>query len=176
MGEHEIEVAGLVGSYPTCAACGSRNVRREACATWDFPMSEWRLETLSDEAHCAACDGVANLLWKLDTEFRLKRVRRLNDAMRHGQVKCGSIMITPGVRSLGDDALAGISRKVQDFEAFSEENDPYAENDFGSVDHEDQKVFWKIDYFDLALKWHSPDKANPDVTHRVLTIMLAHEY
>jgi hypothetical protein len=38
------------------------------------------------------------------------------------------------------------------------------------------KIFWKIDYFDLKLKWHSPDAANPDVTHRVLTIMLACEY
>jgi hypothetical protein len=37
-------------------------------------------------------------------------------------------------------------------------------------------IFWKIDYFDLKLKWHSPDAANPDVTHRVLTIMLACEY
>lgn len=176
MEEREIEIAGLVGAYPTCAACGSRNVRREAWATWHFPTSEWVLGTMSEQGHCEACAGEASLLWKLDAEFRLKRVRRLNDAMRRGQVRFGSIMITPGVQDLGDDALSIVSRKVQEFEAFSEENDPHAEHDFGAFDHEDQKIFWKIDYFDRDLKWHSPDKANPEVTHRVLTIMLAQEY
>lgn len=176
MEERKIEVAGLVGSYPTCAACGSRNVKREAWATWSFPSSEWELGLITDTAQCDACQTSTSLLWKLDSEFRLKRVRRLNDAMRHGQVRFGSIMITPGVQDLGDDALSIVSRKVQEFDAFSEANDPYAEHDFGSFECEDQKIFWKIDYFDRDLKWHSPDKANPEVTHRVLTIMLAQEY
>jgi hypothetical protein len=38
------------------------------------------------------------------------------------------------------------------------------------------KVMGKIDYYDNELKFHSPDKADPAVTKRVLTIMLASEY
>jgi hypothetical protein len=40
----------------------------------------------------------------------------------------------------------------------------------------DQKIFWKIDTYDLDMQAMSPNPANPAVTHRVLTIMLASEY
>jgi Protein of unknown function (DUF3768) len=35
---------------------------------------------------------------------------------------------------------------------------------------------FKIDYFDRELSMHSPDPADPSVTQRVITIMLAEEY
>jgi hypothetical protein len=34
-------------------------------------------------------------------------------------------------------------------------------------------VFFKIDYYDEALAMHSPDPADPNVTQRVMTLMLA---
>ena len=37
-------------------------------------------------------------------------------------------------------------------------------------------IFFKIDYFDRTLIHHSPDPADPAVTERVITIMLADEY
>jgi hypothetical protein len=39
-----------------------------------------------------------------------------------------------------------------------------------------QRVIFKIDYYDRQRQAHSPDAANPAVTCRVLTIMLADEY
>jgi hypothetical protein len=55
-------------------------------------------------------------------------------------------------------------------------NDPYGEHDFGALTVEDRKIFFKIDYYDRALAGGSPDPADPRVTTRVLTIMLAEEY
>ena len=55
-------------------------------------------------------------------------------------------------------------------------NDPHEEHDFGAFDADGQRVFFKIDYFDESLTYHSPDPADPSVTKRVITIMLAEEY
>jgi Protein of unknown function (DUF3768) len=55
-------------------------------------------------------------------------------------------------------------------------NDPHGEHDFGSFEYSGQTIFWKIDYYDMRLKWGSPDPADPAVTRRVLTILLAEEY
>jgi len=41
---------------------------------------------------------------------------------------------------------------------------------------EGEKLFWKIDYFDLAGEFGSEDPTDPKKTLRVLTVMLAEEY
>ncbi|HFD86326.1 MAG TPA: DUF3768 domain-containing protein [Gammaproteobacteria bacterium] len=96
--------------------------------------------------------------------------------MRIGNFKIGSVVLTVGIQALSDEWRAAIVDQISRFDDFTEENDPHGEHDFGSLEVAGSKIFWKIDYFDLKLKWHSPDAANPDVTHRVLTIMLASEY
>jgi hypothetical protein len=35
---------------------------------------------------------------------------------------------------------------------------------------------FKIDYYDKGLSFHSPDPADPTVTERIITVMLAEEY
>jgi hypothetical protein len=84
------------------------------------------------------------------------------------------VLITPGVRAL--DATAAILALVQQYSDFTPDNDPYAEHDFGSFSFAGETLFWKFDYYDLDLTMHSPDPAEPDVTARVLTILLGSEY
>ena len=62
------------------------------------------------------------------------------------------------------------------FDRFDEDNDPYGEHDFGALEVEGERLFFKIDYYDHDLSAHSPDPADPSVTKRLLTIMLADEY
>ena len=77
---------------------------------------------------------------------------------------------------MGEGFAAEVLGNVASFDAFNADNDPYDEHDFGAITVQGEKVFWKIDYYDLAMEAHSPDPADPAVTKRVLTIMLASEY
>jgi hypothetical protein len=66
--------------------------------------------------------------------------------------------------------------KVETFDLFTQDNDPYGERDFGAFEHNGARIFWKIDYYDLTMTNGSEDPSDPKQTVRVLTIMLASEY
>lgn len=166
----------LIGSYPVCEACGASAVLRDAWAVWDPSEARWELQAVFDTFRCEACGEAAGIDWKIDEEARKKRIRDLNDALRCGEVMHGRILVTEGVQALGNEIMAKVIAALAEFSDFTEENDPHNEHDFGSLACEGETVFWKIDYYDQDLRWHSPDAANPAVTQRVLTIMLASEY
>lgn len=105
------------------------------------------------------------------------RVCDLNDAFRTaGPAGGGHWMLTRGVQAAVPDFIAMAVGMVRSFEDFTGDNDPYGEHDFGSFNLAGQHLFWKIDCYDEALEFGSPDPADPSVTQRVLTIMLASEY
>ena len=103
-------------------------------------------------------------------------IRALNDKLRRGQDPSGRVMITQGISAGGEGFVRDVIKAVQSFEDFDADNDPHGEHDFGALTVEDRKIFFKIDYYDRALAGGSPDPADPRVTTRVLTIMLAEEY
>lgn len=103
-------------------------------------------------------------------------IAQLNDLLRE-TLLTGQVLLTEGIHSLTEEQRSAVLTKVRTFSEFTEDNDPYCEHDFGAFDQDGVgKVFWKIDYYDLAYEAHSPDPADPKVTRRVLTIMLAREY
>jgi hypothetical protein len=109
------------------------------------------------------------------TESKADRIRALNDAFRRTFVG-GAVMITAGVEAMPLDQRRSLLQKVRSFDAFSQDNDPHQEHDFGSTDEAGVRCFWKIDYYDKKTEFGSPDPADPAVTTRVMTIMLADEY
>lgn len=107
---------------------------------------------------------------------RSEAIRQLNDRFRMSGPTAGDWLVTSGVQSLGEAAGVLAIQLTMEFDAFTPDNDPYGEHDFGSFTLTGHKLYWKIDYYDLRLKFASPDPANEQVTRRVMTILLASEY
>jgi hypothetical protein len=103
------------------------------------------------------------------------RIRALNDELRQHLIG-GLAVITPGVAALGPEAVERIVKTIAVFDNFCHENDPHEEHDFGSFEVEGHTLIFKIDYYDKTLTAHSLDPADPSVTERVITIMLATDY
>ncbi len=103
------------------------------------------------------------------------RIRELNDAFRHSFIG-GRVLVTPGVRSLPVEANALLLDRVRTFNDFSADNDPYQEHDFGAIELDGERYFWKIEYYDSVMVGGSEDPTDPAKTTRVLTIMRADEY
>lgn len=104
-----------------------------------------------------------------------ERIRELNDRFRTTMTG-GTVLLTAGVDALPSDVKAMVIRQVAMFSAFTPDNDPHGEHDFGAFTLAGRKFFWKIDAYDADMRFGSPDPADPAKTTRVLTIMLAEEY
>lgn len=108
-------------------------------------------------------------------EAGLSPVAALNDAFRRS-FSGGQVMLTAGVAELDPVDRLAVLDAVRAFDAFTAGCDPYGEHDFGAVEHDGTRYFWKIDAYDRDNAFASPDPADPAVTARVLTIMRADEY
>lgn len=104
-------------------------------------------------------------------------IQQLNDAFRTSlNADLGRIVMTSGIACLDSETIALILTAVRTYDQFNEGIDPYGEHDMGRFTVRGENYYWKIDYYDRNLKFHSPDPADPVVTVRVLTIMRADEY
>ena len=120
------------------------------------------------------------------------RIARLNDLARSAMGVACTAVATVGFRSLPEGDQSQVRELIEPFDAFTEDNDPHGERDFGTIyqlgdgqwttdrprvrDDERERVFWKLDYYDRDLRFASEDAADPARTRRVLTIMLSDEY
>ena len=102
-------------------------------------------------------------------------IKVLNDKFRKTLLG-GKVMLTRGIYSKGQAVINEILNSVKTFNNFNENNDPYNEHDYGSFVYNDQKIIWKIDYYDRDLRYYSENPADINKTVRVMTIMLAEEY
>jgi len=83
------------------------------------------------------------------------------------KTQVGQVALTRGIQAIGFDdenALATVLNKVRTFDAWSEDNDPWHEHDFGKIEFQGKDIFWKVDEYGM------------DEGGLTLTIMLAEEY
>lgn len=120
---------------------------------------------------------------------RAERIARLNDLARRAMGIASMVVASEGIRALPEADQSRLRVLVETFDAFTPDNDPYGERDFGAIYQGVDgvwstsrpvdvalTVFWKIDAYDRELRFGSEDSADPALTRRVLTIMLASEY
>lgn len=97
-------------------------------------------------------------------------------ALGQGEIP-GEAVMTAGIAALEQEQITAITIAVVNFDNFTEENDPFGEHEFGSIEITDVgTVFWKIDYYAPDRMRGSEEPSDLTQTHRVLTIMLASEY
>jgi hypothetical protein len=101
-------------------------------------------------------------------------IARLNDHFRRHPGP--DWMVTSAVQAKGPIFVLAATSAVRAFDAFTTDNDPHGEHDFGAFVISGERLFWKIDYYDKDLRFGSEDPADPTVTRRVLTVMMASDY
>ena len=101
--------------------------------------------------------------------LEVSKIAILNDDFRRSGL---GVVLTGGAQSVND--VNGLMQAVRMYDRFEEGNDPWGEHDFGRIDWNGDKVFWKIDYYNRALdEWEDP--TSPEC-QRVMTVMLSNEY
>ena len=109
---------------------------------------------------------------------RISRIAELNDRCRQGRDPGARIVITASCLAMlaaGGGLEAELRVQAEIFVAiqhyrFGADDDP--EHRRGEVLISDHPVRFVIDYYDRSLEWGSQDPSDPEVTTRVMTIML----
>lgn len=128
---------------------------------------------------------------QLTTTSKTSRIAQLNDAARQQRLKHSRTVFTRSLLdTLVDDGIpaheqglrrtlvqSALLRKIATCE-FTPDNDPHAEHDFGSLDYDGHKIFWKIDVYenDGSFQWGASKPWDETTSFRILTIMLASDY
>ena len=100
---------------------------------------------------------------------RAKRICELNDGFRRS-LAGGRVLMTAGVLAQGQTFARQALAAVRAFDAFIPDDDPHGEHDFGAIEIDGRRLFWKIDYYEPTGQTGSSDPADPTLTLRVLTI------
>ena len=106
---------------------------------------------------------------------RAEAIARLNDKLRTTG-SGGQIMVTRGVSELPGFSAAELMAALKGYDGFDPDNDPHGERDFGDLTLWGEDLLWKVDAYDKAYQYASPDPTDERVSNRVLTVMLASEY
>ena len=76
------------------------------------------------------------------------KIAELNDLCRTAMGVAGKLFQTAGIDALPLADQSAIREKVETFDTFTPDNDPHGEQDFGAFEHNGERIFWKIDYYD----------------------------
>jgi hypothetical protein len=108
------------------------------------------LARISFTCNCSASRPYLRAASRISTA----RIRELNDEFRSakrfvlGSMAFGQVVITRSIEAKGNTFVLHAFERVRTFDAFTKDNDPYGEHDFGSFEFDGENVFWKIDLYE----------------------------
>jgi hypothetical protein len=102
-------------------------------------------------------------------------IRILNDHL-HTTFTGGRALVTAAIAELNCERKTRVLLAVREVNDFGPDNDPHREHDLAFFDVDGERYLLKVDYYDLTETCHSPDPADSEQTHRVLTIGHHSEY
>lgn len=114
---------------------------------------------------------------QLNDELRLKGPRRREDTilLTHA-LRCHIEEHTTQRTTFAEHCFA-LNRLIANYDfTASIGDDPHSERDMGFLNFLGERIIFKIDYYDLDREYGSDNPADPAVTSRVMTIMLAADY
>jgi len=147
-------------------------------------LSEFTEKDRIMETHAAAASNppIAN---------NTAAIAALNDKARNGELTNSRLAFTANLmahiirdattdlecaaaRLFGQQMILNKIRKA----TFTEDNNPHGERDFGSLEHDDAKIFWKIDVYenDGTFQWGAEHPWDAKTSYRTVTVMLASDY
>ena len=89
----------------------------------------------------------------------------------------GRVFATAAVAARGRPFVLACLRAVAGVTVFPPEDDPDGLRDFGAVEVEGTRVWWKVDlYSDDRLEWGSERPDDPARTYRVLTLLFPEDW
>lgn len=118
-------------------------------------------------------------------------IAALNDAARAGSLLTAKTVLTRALADMlaGDDPDPGTRqlnllmgqralRRLINETPIDPGNDPHGERDFGTVEYQGHKIFWKVDVYsnDGTFAWGSETPWDALQSFRVVTIMLAGDW
>lgn len=89
------------------------------------------------------------------------RIACLNDLTRKALGLTGRVVQTAGICTLSVANQIAIREKVETFDLLTGDNDPWGERDFGALENDGKRIFWKIDYYDRTLTAGSEAPSDP---------------
>ena len=99
----------------------------------------------------------------------------LNDTLRMSFYG-GKLVMTAAVAALPAEKQAQVMDRVRSFDAFTPDNDPHGEHDFGSFELGGERFFFKVDYYNADITAGSEDPSEAKKTTRVLTVGFMSDY
>lgn len=105
----------------------------------------------------------------------MTEIKILNDNLRKYLIG-GEIILTQNIEVKTYEEIAEIMLKIHHFDNFTHDSDPYGEHDFESFDYNDEKIYWKIDYYDQSMQYLSLNLTDIAETVCVVIVMLASEH
>ena len=108
---------------------------------------------------------------------KVARIRALNDQLRQNfSGPNGKVMLTSSVTELPEPVRFKLVHDIQNFNDWSNDNDPHGEHDMCFVEVEGERYWAKIDYYDRDVRYGADDPSDAAQTTRIMTIGHASEY